>query len=400
MKATWWLALSLVSCGVPAVVDAGLPPNDGGLELVAFEPPSVGAVKNAFLVTVTGESGATAGLPFPPSASGTSAWFIDGWELRFSHVVVTVGEVTLHQTPERNPNDPSQTGPLVAELIGPWAVDLTKPGSLASKELNGTSVPLGRLTNQNRVPGSPAFDSTTRYALGFTLMRPVGEVKNVNLDAEAQSALRTMHERGWTVWMQGVATWRGEASTPPCRQTADYDFTRQPREVRFSFGFTAPVTFKNCLNPELQPSSSRGVQTQVGAETVAQLTFHLDHPFWEALEEDAPLRFDELASLGSRASGPVSTVSLTEADLVGVDFQGFADAQGHSIPWRTCGPAATGERTTGTLAWDPVNVPANPLGGSAGLKDLADYMTYNLSTFGHLNNDGVCFPARAYPSPH
>ena len=46
-----------------------------------------------------------------------------------------------------------------------------------------------------------------------------------------------------------------------------------------------------------------------------------------------------------------------------------------------------------------MNVPVNPAGGATGLRDVADYMTYNLSTFGHLNNDGLCFPERQYPSP-
>lgn len=59
----------------------------------------------------------------------------------------------------------------------------------------------------------------------------------------------------------------------------------------------------------------------------------------------------------------------------------------------------TGETTAGTLKFDPKAVPVNPAGGAAGLKNLYDCMVYNLSTFGHLNNDGLCFPARNYASP-
>ena len=39
-------------------------------------------------------------------------------------------------------------------------------------------------------------------------------------------------------------------------------------------------------------------------------------------------------------------------------------------------------------------------GGAAGLKDLSDYMAYNLSTFGHANaGEGLCVVERKYPSP-
>jgi hypothetical protein len=33
------------------------------------------------------------------------------------------------------------------------------------------------------------------------------------------------------------------------------------------------------------------------------------------------------------------------------------------------------------------------------MRDYADYLTYNQSTQGHLNSDGLCFVSRNYPSP-
>jgi hypothetical protein len=36
--------------------------------------------------------------------------------------------------------------------------------------------------------------------------------------------------------------------------------------------------------------------------------------------------------------------------------------------------------------------------GSA-LRDYYDFFTYNQSTQGHLNSDGLCFVQRNYPSP-
>jgi hypothetical protein len=54
----------------------------------------------------------------------------------------------------------------------------------------------------------------------------------------------------------------------------------------------------------------------------------------------------------------------------------------------------------GNLAYDPKGVPVNAMGGAMGLKDLYEYMAYNLSTLGHLNaGEGLCVAQRQYPSP-
>jgi hypothetical protein len=209
-----------------------------------------------------------------------------------------------------------------------------------------------------------------------------------------------MAQRGWAVMLIGTATWKGERGTPACRSTdSTYDFSRFPKAVHFSLGFATPMHFKNCINPELSPVDSRGVQTVSNAQTVAQLTFHLDHPFWEALIEDAPLRFDTLAARKSVAVGPGPALVELSTDDLAFDLLAPRDAHGTAVPWRHCGPLQAFERSSGTLSLDPMNVPVNPLGGAAGLADVGGYMTYNLSTFGHLNNDGLCYPERQYPSP-
>lgn len=359
-----------------------------------------GGNSKGFIVTVTGESSATEGNAFPP-ATDQEVVFKDGWQLEYEHVLVTIDHITLSENPDRSPTDPSQTGDPVARLDGPFVVDLAKAGPLDSKEMNGKAWRLGAIANQNLVTGMPAFSSTTKYAFGFELVAAASGATDVDLDADAKAAYQLMQTKGWTVLMKGTATWRGDLGNPACRSTnASYDWSRVPKVVHFQFGFKAPVTFKNCVNPELSPADSRGVQTQLNGETVAQATFHLDHPFWESLEEDAPLRFDAIAARKSVMTGPApAAVDVTEADLIGVELQSFKDAQGLAMPIRFCGAQQTGEPTAGTLGYDPKNVPVNPLGGEAGLKDLYDYMTYNLSTFGHLNNDGLCFPARNFAAP-
>ncbi|GMU59032.1 MAG: hypothetical protein AMXMBFR34_07950 [Myxococcaceae bacterium] len=394
---------ALLACGGTPTMDGGTGggggSGDGGL-LLAFEPPPTTPVNNSLLVTISGEAFATEGIGFPPAAASGAPYFLDGWEVRFAHAVVVVDRLTVSENPDLNPNDASQTGEAVARAEGPWAVDLAKGGPLDAKELNGQAVALARLTGQNLKAGTPSFEPATKYAFGYQLIAARAGVYDVNLDAEAEAAYRDMASNGQTVWLSGTATWKGDLGAPACRSTdASYDFGRFPKAVSFSFGFRAPVDFKNCENPELSPAGSRGLQTQAGAQTTAQVTFHLDHPFWEALEEDAPLRWDVLAARKSvdAGVGPASA-TVDEKDLA-FDFQAPKDAQGAAIGWRTCGPTLANERSAGTVAYDPVGVPVHPAGGAAGLKDLADYMTYNLSTFGHLNNDGLCFPARNYASP-
>ncbi len=378
--------LVLAACGTPMPTpDAGETPCTTGF--CEHTAPS-GTQNNSLLITVTGEGSATEGFGFPPPATGGEPYFVDGWEITFSRVLVTVGRVSVNESPDLDPNDASRLGALVAEVEGPWAVNLAKEGPVDSKEQNGKAWPLTRIASQNKKAGAPAFEATSKYALGYSLVAARDGVRDVNLDDGDRAAYTAMATKGQTVLLEGTATWKGGAA---CRSTvATYDFTPYPASVNFSFGFVAPVDFTNCVNPELQPSDSRGVQTSANAPTTTQLTFHLDHPFWESLEEDAPLRWDALAALGK--------ASVTEADLA-VDFQAFRDTNAAAIPWRTCGPTLANERTTGTVSYDPVSVPVNPAGGAAGLKNLADYMTYNLSTFGHLNNDGLCFPKRNYPSP-
>ena len=348
------------------------------LLLAACSAPS----SKGFIVTVSGEDSATGAIETQ-----------DGWELTFQHALVTVGAISFSEDPDKSPTDQSQTGPVVATLAGPFAVDLAEAGPLDAKEMNGKAWRLGEVKGM--------FDATTRYAFGYDLVAATAAAEKVGFDAEADALYATMVTNGWTVLYQGTATWKGAQSNPACRSTdSAYDWSRVPKQVRFTIGWKVPVTSKNCVNPELTPTDTRGVQTQRNTETVAQVTFHLDHPFWEALEEDAPLRFDALAARKSVATGPApASVDLTQADLAGVDFQAFKDAQGTSMPLRFCGERAAGEPTTGALRYDPRNVPVNPAGGAAGLKDLYDYTAYNLGTFGHLNNDGLCYPARNYPSP-
>ena len=335
--------------------------------------------QNTFDIIITGEGAATDGIAFPPASTNGEPYFLDGWELHFTRVLVTIDDLTFWENPDLNPGDQSQHGAQVSQTKGPWAVNLAKAGPLDSKEQNGKAWPVTSITGP--------FATDTKYAFGFSLVAPTSAYTSINLDDADRAELAAMAAAGQTVLLEGDATFKGT----DCRATdTSYDFTGAPTPQHFKLAFTIPTDFINCVNPELQPAESRGVQAQAGVATQLQLTFHLDHPFWESLEEDAPLRWDALAATGKN---PVTL------DDLAVPFQPVKDAQGTPLPWRTCGPALAGERTTGVVTYDPNGVPVNPLGGAAGLANLRDFMAYNLSTFGHLNNDGLCYPSRRFASP-
>src|SRR5690349_741878 len=77
-------------------------------------------------VQVSGEAAATDGFLFP---RGSDVTFADGWELHFSHVLVTVADIALSENPDKAPADQSQLDTEVARASGPWAVDLALGGS-------------------------------------------------------------------------------------------------------------------------------------------------------------------------------------------------------------------------------------------------------------------------------
>ena len=366
-----------------------------GLLVGGCGPVGPASPAGAFKVTVTGEGFATDGYAYPPT-NADEPHFVDGWEVKYDSVVVFVDKVTVSENPDKAPTDQSQTGNLVAQLDGPWVIDVTEAGPETAKEMNGKAFVLGSIANQNK-NGNVAFDATQKYAFGFDLAAPSASAKKVNVSKMVpDSVVQQMVTNGWTVWMKGTAEFKGGTS---CRSSnSAYDFGRLPKKVNFAFGYKTPVTFKNCINPELMPAESKGIQGQKNAETVVQVTLHLDHPFWDALTEDAPLRWDLIAARKSVAMGAgPAMVDVTNADLTGVDFVAAKDAQNNALPWRVCD--ATGDVPSGNVSYGLGGVPTSAAGGASGLKDYVDFMTYNLSTMGHLNNDGLCFPARNYPSP-
>jgi hypothetical protein len=343
-------------------------------------------------VTISGEALAYGGYAFP--SSGDEPSLVDGWEIRFEKVLVTVDKIRLSENPDKMPTDPSQIDAVVKELSGPWAVDLHRQGPLAGKGGGDeTAFSLEHI-------GDVTFDSTKRYAFGFDSV-PASPAAKRLLPAEDDADYQEMIDKGLTTLFVGTATFRGV----DCRSSdAAYDFSKFPTEVHFRFGFKNPTSYVNCQNPDNDPAAAfegeehqRGLLIKENTATVAQVTMHTDHLFWESMEHDAPLRFDMIAARYAGA-GPVANATLE--DLVGVSFTPVKDPAGTPVPSRSCVASDAYALPSTALTLDTKGVNVNP-SGSAGdsIRDLSDYITYNASTMGHLNADGLCYVRRNYPSP-
>jgi hypothetical protein len=422
---------------------------------------------NAFLITISGEVNAISGYPYPPFDI-SQTWMVDGWNWKIEKYIVVIDKITLWSNPNMSSTDQSQHGPAVAQANGPFVVDLHKGGLLAGMGGGGEqALPFATITNQN-VNGGAGFDPSTTYGFGFSTVQAPGDGSaiNVNLDASEQADYQYMVAGGYSVYYYGTATWAGNASgappgfaqctqtstnatsgsnggtsedsgTSPAGETADdsgtadtsgtadasgtadgaiatsgaYDFTKLPPTMTFQLGFSTPTNYVNCINytvSEQENQTVRGVQSSTSQSVIAQVTIHMDHPFWESFAENSPVHWDPIAA---QYIGVTNPVAHTE-DLKGVPFDPFTDKNGNVMPWRDCEPIVYTPPGNGAMIFSTLTVPVNPNGTCTGMtpadfktancpaiRDYYDYIRYTQSTQGHLNSQGLCYIDRQYPAP-
>jgi hypothetical protein len=174
----------------------------------------------------SGEVLALTGYAFPPATPDDVA-FVDGWEVLFDRLLVTIDKITISSNPDKSSGDQSQTDALVGEVDGPWAVDLHKsdPTYLEGKGGAGEqAVPITTLTNQNKNGGAPFPADGTRFAFGFDIVPAVATATKINLDAAAQADYDEMVTNQCAVLYAGTATFKGDKGDPECYPRANNCF--------------------------------------------------------------------------------------------------------------------------------------------------------------------------------
>jgi hypothetical protein len=411
---------------------------DGGCALQGLDPttavdPGAGKV----WVTISGEVNALTGYPFPPDNPVSDTFMPDGWTIQIYEYIVNVDHITLWSNPNVSPTDQSQHGSIVAQLDGPFVVDLHKGGKIIGQGgAPEEATPLGQIVNQN-MNGGASFDPTMTYAFGFSTVPASCGALNVNLTPDELADYNLMVQNGYSVFYSGVATWNGDASAFGCTQTSagagpdagiadggsptyvdgGYDFSAAsgyPQQMFFKLGFSTPTNYVNCQNETLQGTPiggedyPRGIQISPSQSVFAQVTVHMDHPFWESFAENSPVHWDQIAS---QYIGIPTPTAMTE-DLKGVPFYAFTDSKHVPLPWRNCMGMYYTPPGNGQMAFSTLSVPVNPTGTCTGtpgqdytkdncpaIRDYYDYIRFTQSTQGHLNSQGLCFIDRQYPAP-
>jgi hypothetical protein len=281
------------------------------------------------------------------------------------------------------------------------------------------AVPIAALGNQNLAGGAPFATDGTRYAFGFDLVPATKTAQNVNVDAAGLDDYATMVTDGCTVLYVGTATFKGDKTSADCYPPQNQGW---PDVVQFKLCFKSPTSYVNCQNPDNDPADpfsdeehERGIAFIDGRSIIGQVTVHTDHPFWDSVLHDSPAHFDQFAARVITQSG-LADGGLSEAGAAtdagmplvtldatnGVDYTEYTDALGNVLNWRYCidPPTDVHPKLTGVMKFDAQSLP-HATGGdpSTGLRDYEDFATYDQSTQGHLNSDGLCFVQRNYPSP-
>jgi hypothetical protein len=391
---------------------AGVITSDAGLTLKGFTAPADPGA-GGILVTASGETLALSGFKFPPDDPANDTYMVDGWSFTLRAYITVFDHIEIWNDPNLVPSDQSQHGSVAAHADGPWVADLHKGGVIAGKGGGGEEATA--ITAIARQDDGSSFDSTLTYGFGFsTVAAPADyDAINVNLDSSQSDDYAFMVANGYSVLYVGTATFAGTSctqTTVPGETTADggagYDFTQLPPTIDFRLGFSTPTNYVNCQNgTDFQNQTGlssedhpRGVQVLDTGSIQAQVTIHMDHPFWESFAENSPLHWDQIAG---QYIGATTTPEAHTEDLKGLSFLSFTDKNGRAIPWRNCAGAAYTPAGAGQMNFDPLSVPVNPAAThpSQALRDYYDYIRYTQSTQGHLNSQGLCFVARQYPAP-
>lgn len=274
------------------------------------------AGRGAVAIRVSGEGAAKTGYPYVKN--GAEIRFADGWTVRFSKYLVSVGELRLASADD---------------------VD-----AFASTDVFVTDLHLDDPT----ILLQDGLEARRWERFGFRVVPPPPTAKTVGQVA-AEDLVR-MQQGGFNYWLEGTAEKDG-------------------RSVSFAWGLGNPTRATNCTNGL---DNTEGVVVRSNATADVEITFHLDHLFWDTLgTEVANLRFEAIAAVADGDSRVTFDALATQplADLRAADGGPLVDEDGQRI------------------LYNPGSVPLPE-------QNLQAFMLATSAGQAHLNGLGLCTISR------
>jgi hypothetical protein len=257
-------------------------------------------------LVATGEDAAVDGFP--------AAELADGWTIEFDQYLVSFGRLTLA----------SSTGEVGLASEDVYVVDLHQ-GVPELDRFEGLAAQRWDQFDFEIVP--PSDDAVV-----------IGEIP----DADVQR----MRDEGYDYWIVGRAS-KGDVA------------------LNFAWGLATSTRNSDCTNGI---DETQGVVVRNSGTSVAEITFHLEHMFWNSLGTDeAELHFDPIAAMAD-AEGNIDFDALADqnlADLRDAEGNPLVDAQGNPV------------------VYDPASVPL-------AADNLREFILAAVSTQAHLNGGGLC----------
>ncbi len=188
--------------------------------------------------------------------------FEDGWSVKFTKFLVTLGEVKVANV----------GGEVGAEASGARVYDVHRAGPVEVERFRGLA-------------------AEDWQEVSFAIA-PSSEATMGNASAEDVERMKT---GGWGVYVEGTGM-KGEVTK------------------HFAWGFAQDTLYERCGHPDL----GEGLTVPSGGEEVVQLTIHGDHLFFDDLQSpEAKMRFEAIAAAdGLGIAGPDGEVTLEELEAV------------------------------------------------------------------------------------
>jgi hypothetical protein len=246
-----------------------------GLATLAAACEADGVGTGTFELRVSGEAAAKTGFPY--TRDGMSVGLVDGWTVRFTRFVVSLGEIRLRTSGGEEAFASAQNQ--VADLVQGDPTVLTVSGLAARR-----------------------WDR-----FGFNIV-PVGANPKVLNDVPG-AEIEAMRAAGANYLVQGSAEKDGARYT-------------------FRWLVKAPTRNSSCTNGV---DNTDGFVVRNNATTTGEITIHIDHMFWDTLgTERSRLRFEAIAAAAGEDRVVTWDALATQrlAELRGVDGMRLRDETG------------------------------------------------------------------------